>query len=594
VLLQKDGKMDKLLDILRKVEKPGRYIGEETNVVRKKRRDGRITVALAYPDVYEIGMSYLGLKILYHLINEMDDVLCERVFAPWPDMERELRAGGGRLFSLESKTEINKFDIFGFSLSYELTYTNVLNMLELSGIAVLSAERGDDEPLVIAGGSCCYNPEPMSRFIDVFFIGDAEDTLPEFIERYREIKEKPVGRKEKLAMMAGMGGIYIPALYEKKKNGRITIVEPLGPGIPRAVGKASVTDLNKAYYPTKQIVPLIKVVHERIMVEIMRGCPNRCRFCQASAVNRPLRIRSKDVIERLCWETYLNTGYDEISLLSLSSVNYPDIVSLVKTLNARFAGKGMGINIPSLRVDESFYELPEVISMIKKAGLTFAPETASPDVMSAIGKDIDYEVLKRSAGKAFSMGWDRLKLYFMVGFTQDPLSETGGIIGWCRSISSMRKEYGKKAAKISVSVNPFIPKPQTSLQWLGMADEKDLLEAKKRLMDGSSNNIDIKFHDIPRSLLEGCMARGDDSMGLVIHSAWKNGARMDGWSEFFDLAAWEKAFGENSMDLRREAAKVLSPDNPLPWGNIRTEISDETFREELRESGLYRSEGAEC
>ncbi|MBF0216499.1 MAG: TIGR03960 family B12-binding radical SAM protein [Candidatus Omnitrophica bacterium] len=584
--------MTDLLEIFKKVEKPGRYIGEETNIVRKKPRDGRITVALAYPDVYEIGMSYLGIKILYHLLNEIDDVSCERVFAPWPDIERELRSGGRRLFSLESKTDINKFDVLGFSLSYELTYTNVLNMLELSGITVLSAERGDEEPLVIAGGSCCYNPEPMSGFIDVFFIGDAEDTLPEFLEKYGAIRERPLGRKQKLAMLAGMAGIYMPALYQKKKIGKITIVEPLGLGIPKTVSKASVKDLNKAYYPTKQIVPFIKIVHERIMVEIMRGCPNRCRFCQASAVNRPLRIRSKDVIERLCWETYLNTGYDEISLLSLSSVNYPDIVTLVKVLNARFAGKGMGINIPSLRVDESFYELPEVISMIKKAGLTFAPETASPEVMSAIGKDIDYEVLKRSAGRAFSMGWDRLKLYFMVGFTQDPLKETTGIIGWCRSISSLRREYGKKAAKLSVSVNPFIPKPQTSLQWLGMAPEINLIEAKKHLVNGSSNNVEIKFHDIPRSLLEGCMARGDYSMGDVIHSAWKNGAKMDGWSEFFDLAAWERAFAENSMDMRREAGKTLSPDDPLPWGHIRTELSDESLREELRESGLYRRDGA--
>ncbi|MEA3489191.1 MAG: TIGR03960 family B12-binding radical SAM protein [Candidatus Omnitrophota bacterium] len=581
--------MNELKEILNKVQKPGRYVGEETNSVRKRFEKNRTTVLLAYPDTYEIGMSYLGMRILYHLLNERDDIICERVFAPWGDMEKELKRSGRKLFGLESKTDMDKFDIIGFSLSYELTYTNVLNMLFLGGVSVKAEERSEEEPLVIAGGACCYNPEPVSSFFDAFLIGDGEESLPGFIDAYRKAKRKSRDRKELLKSLAGLPGVYVPSLYKAEYAGKQFLgLRPREEGIPDVVERTIVEDFENAYYPMKQIVPLVKIVHDRTAVEIMRGCPHACRFCQATAVNRPVRIRSKGRVRDICRKTYEHTGNERIALLSLSSVNYPDLAGLVRELNEDFTGKGVGLSIPSLRVDESFYKLPEMISAIRKTGLTFAPESASKEIRDSIGKRINFQVLCKSASLAFQHGWRRLKLYFMVGFPGEPENEADRIIDLARDLSCIRKKASGGAADIKVSVNPFVPKPHTPFQWIGMKGTSELSRIKDNLNRGSTRKIKVEFHDLEQSLLEACLSRGDRRLSEIIFTAWKKGAKMDCWKDFFDFSIWEKAFEENGRDIRDYARKNYDPGSVLPWDHIKTGVDKGYLREELRASSLYK------
>ncbi|MFH1798999.1 MAG: TIGR03960 family B12-binding radical SAM protein [Candidatus Omnitrophota bacterium] len=579
--------MTSLKQLLDKVQKPGRYIGGETNSVSKRFSPNMVSVAMAYPDTYEVGMSYLGLIILYHLLNEYEDIACERVFMPAEDMTRELVNCGRKLFSLETKRDINKFDIVGFSLSYELTYTNVLSMLHLAGITVLSEDRKDEEPLIIAGGACCYNPEPMSAFIDVFIIGDAEEALVKFVQRYKSLKKTTRNRKNILRELSFLDGVYVPSFYVPAYSGRkFLALKPMDKDIPVIVKKNTVKDFENAYYPVKQIVPLIKIVHDRITVEIMRGCPNKCRFCQASAVNRPVRIRGLEKIVELCQDTYKYTGYERISLLSLSSVDYPRLPELMNRLNAAFRSKGVGISVPSLRIDESFYELPEIISSVRKTGLTFAPESASREIRKAIDKDLDFTVLCKSALIAFKHGWNKLKLYFMAGFPGEVEPQAEGIAELALELSSLKRTVSNGAAEIKISVNPFVPKPQTPFQWLGMKKKEELLKIKEALTSKSSRKINIEFHDLAQSMLEGALARGDREISRVIYSAWKNGATMDSWNDFFRMDIWQNAFKENGLDMEECACKRYDLRDTLPWSHIKTDVRDEFLKEGLKASGF--------
>lgn len=579
--------MKDLEQILTKVQKPGRYIGEETNIVRKGFSPDRTSVLLAYPDTYEVGMSYLGLKILYHLLNEIESVTCERAFMPWGDMEEELTSSGMKLFSLESKTPLNEFDIVGFSLSYELTYTNVLSMLKTGGITLESKERGEGEPLVIAGGACSYNPEPMAAFIDAFIIGDGEEALPRFIESYKLIKKSKPDRRSLLASLAKLKNVYVPSLYEAEySHGKFSRLKALTSEAPPQIEKAFVEDFENAYYPVKQIVPLVKIIHDRMVVEVMRGCPNRCRFCQASVINRPVRIRSRKRIRDLCKETYSFTGYERIGLLSLSSVNYPHLADLIKELNEDFKGKGVGLSVPSLRIDEAFYDLPKIISALRKTGLTFAPESASGKIREALGKNIDLAILEKSALCAFQNGWKRLKLYFMVGFPHEEEEDARRIVSLAREISELKKEVSKGAAEVKVSVNPFIPKPHTPFQWLGMRKVEDLSRMKEILLSSSSKKVHIEFHGLEQSLLEACLSRGDRRMSSVIYSAWKKGARLDSWGEFFDFSKWQDAFKENGIDMESYASRTYETGDELPWGHIASGAKKEFLIKEFEASGF--------
>ena len=577
--------MKDLKDILQNVQKPGRYTGGEINSIRKPFSTDAVKVAISYPDMYEIGMSYLGLKIIYHLLNDIDNVLCERVFMPAGDMIEELRARKMKLFSLESKKDLCDFDILGFSLSYELTYTNVLSIMDLGGLTVRSEERGEDEPLVIAGGVCSCNPEPMSEFVDAFLLGDGEELFPEFIEKFRALKKEGRLRKDILKELSGLGGVYVPALYSVKDTGHSDLTpRPVSADIPAVVKSAKVMDLENAFYPVKQIVPYIKIVHDRIAVEIMRGCPNRCRFCQASAINRPVRIRSEKRITDICLESYRHTGMESIALLSLSSVDYPYLAPVAKAINRDLACKGVGLSIPSLRVDESFYELPEIFSVVRKAGLTFAPESADPAIVKAIAKDIDTGVLLKSVKAAFDKAWRSVKLYFMVGFPQSSETEEDGIVELSRKVSMLKGSRPKDAAEVRVSVNPFIPKPHTAFQWCGMKSREDLEKKRGKLLSSSNKKVKIVFHNVNQSILEGALARGDRRVSGAIYSAWKKGAVMDGWLEYFKYEVWEEAFKENGLCVEEMATRLFSVEDSLPWDHIDTGAGKDFLKKEFQAS----------
>jgi len=573
--------------ILNEVQKPARYTGGEINSVCKTFTKDRTSVVLAYPDTYEVGMSYLGLRILYHLLNEKDDILCERVFMPQMDMRERLRLAGEKLFSLESKTALAEFDIIGFSLSYELTYTNVLDILNAGGIPPVSSARGEEGPLVIAGGALCYNPEPMSRFIDIFIIGDGEEAFLKFIASYKELKKKKLNRKQIIRALAKAEGIYAPSLYEAEFSGnKFLRLKPLEPSVPETIKKVYVKTLEDAYYPVKQIVPFIRIVQDRISVEIMRGCPNKCRFCQAVNVTRPVRLRTPETIRRILRETYKNTGYESFSLLSLSSMNYPNLHRLVSAVKKDFEGEGIGISIPSVRIDESFYELPGIISSLRKTGLTFAMEAADPELRKSLGKEIDFEVLCKSALLAFRHGWQRLKLYFMVGFPGESKAEVENIAGIAKELSTLKRSVSSSAAEIRLSINPFVPKAHTPFQWLGMKKEESLRETKEKFRFYSQKKIKFEFHDLKQSILEGALARGDRKTSDVIHTAWRNGAVMDGSFECFNIKIWEEAFKENGSDLYESACKTYSLNDVLPWSHIKTGVDEEYLKSEFKASGF--------
>ncbi|MBF0252265.1 MAG: TIGR03960 family B12-binding radical SAM protein [Candidatus Omnitrophica bacterium] len=577
--------MTSLTELLKNVFKPGRYIGEETNISKKKFTQDKLNIVLGYPDIYEVGMSYLGFKILYHLLNEHEDIICERVFSPWPDMELELRKNNKKLFSLESKIDINKFDILGVSLSYELTYSNVLNLLDLSGIPVLSADRGEESPIVMAGGATSYNPEPMSMFIDVFFFGDAEEALPVLCEKILEFKNKKYSRKQKLEAISQLTGVYVPSMYIPQYDKNIFVgLKKINDKAPDKIFKNTISSLEKAYYPTKQIVSLIRTVHDRMSLEIMRGCPHACRFCQASSTSGPVRLRSVEKLVELAEKTYRSTGYSQISLLSLSSANYPHLKELIQSINRALGRFGVGLSIPSLRVTEAFYDMPELLSVVKKAGLTFAPETADIETQKNIGKYTDIEVLCKSARQAYKSGWTNIKLYFMVGLGGNIENETEGIWDWANKISMEKRSFSKKPGEIKLSINPFIPKPHTPFQWKGMADYQSICDVKKKLVARSSRRIYVEFNDIDKAVLEAALSRGERSVGNAIYTAWQRGAKMDSSSEYFNFAIWKKAFEDNGKDIFAQAVKSYSIDSILPWSHVNVNLNIDALKEEYLKS----------
>lgn len=458
------------------------------------------------------------------------------------------------------------------------------------GITVQADKRGEDEPIVIAGGACCFNPEPMSDFIDIFIIGEAEELILNFVQRYRELKKKALSRKDILQQLAKLEGVYVPSLYEAEySEERFKSLKPLVPGVPLEIKKAIVKDFENAYYPVKQIVPFIRIVHDRLTIEIMRGCPNKCRFCQARTINRPVRIRSIDKIREIAKKGYDETGYEQIALLSLSSVNYPEIAELISKLKNDFPSRIVSLSVPSLRIDEAFYSLPEMMSAIKKSGLTFAPETASDVLREALGKDIHMSVLCKSIRLAYEHGWRRVKLYFMVGFPGEKKEEVTGIVDLSRKMSVLRKDLYKAAADVKVSVNAFVPKAHTALQWVGMKSREDLFYIREALMQKNSRKIQISVTNIYQTELEAAIARGDRRLGKVIFSAWENGALMDGTIDHFKQDIWVDAFKEQGLSIEQFARADYALDDPLPWDHIISGVSKETLKKELLESGLYRT-----
>jgi len=569
--------MKNLDELLLTVQKPGRYAGGEWNSVVKEWTPDKVKFLLAFPDAYEIGMSNLGVKILYGILNGREDCLCERVFSPWPDFEGALRSNEIRLFSLESRRPLKDFDIIGFGLAYELGYTNVLNILDLGGVAKLSSERSDSEPLVIAGGPACFNPEPMTDFIDAFVIGEAEEVVCEIIEAYKKYKYAPraapdAGRKELLRRLAKIEGVYVPSLYkvEYNEDGTIGKFHPSEDGAPAAIKKRIVRDLDGAFYPARQIVPNIQIVHDRIPIEIMRGCKHACSFCQAAVIYRPCRERTKERVMELARETCRRTGYDEISLLSLSSVDHSRLREIVEGLNREFDGKAVSISVPSLRIEDALKDLPVLISKVKKSGLTFAPEAGSERLRRTMNKNIDVEKLFAALSETFRAGWRHVKLYFMIGLPGEEREDLLKMAELICKVSDARRLVDGHRAEVTVSINPFIPKPHTPLERSSM-DTADTLEEKKAFLKGSvrSRFIRLDFHDFNMSRLEAACARGDRRLGKVILEAWKRGARFDGWGEEFNPGLWADSFAAIGADPGFYADRKRGAEEILPWDFLR-------------------------
>jgi radical SAM family uncharacterized protein len=538
-------------ELLLSVRKPARYIGGEYNSIKKDWDSVDARFCLCCPDLYEIGMSNLGMKILYHILNRQENILCERCFTPWVDMEKAMRDNNVPLFSLESRMPLRAFDILGFSFSYELSYSNMLTMLDLSGIPFLARNRKSDKyPLVIAGGPCVVNPEPLSDFIDLFVIGDGEGPVIELVDAYNQYK---ADRPLMLDKMSQIEGIYIPSLHSSCRKIR-----------KRTAGK-----LQKEDFPVRPIVPYIETVHDRIAIEIMRGCPNNCHFCQARAIYGPVRIRDKSQVIELARDSYKNTGLDEVSLLSLSSSNYPGIEKLIKELTDIFLPLGVGISLPSLRIEDAVSGLPSLVSVIKKSGLTFAPEAGSDRMLRIINKEIEKEKLFSALTAAFSKGWRRIKLYFMIGLPGETDKDVEAIIEFAESIIALRKRVSRQGADIIVSVSSFIPKPHTYFERQSMAGVDELKRKQNILFNKSRphRSIKLKFNDAYTSMLEAVFSRGDKILSALLLQAWENGARFDAWQETFNHSIWQGAFSSCGIDPQHYL-KMRDEHENLPWNHI--------------------------
>ncbi len=559
--------------LLRRVAKPGRYTGGEWNSVVKDWDEVQIKVALAYPDVYEVGMSNLAIMILYDLLNKERDVLAERVYTPWVDMEEAMRAAGISLYSLETRHPLAHFDIIGFTLPYELNYTNVLNMLDLAHIPILASERDDAHPLVIGGGSCTYNPEPLADFFDLFVIGEGEEIVLELLDLYRESR---ADREELLNSAAEIEGIYVPSLYDVRyrEDGTIQTIRPTHRSAKPMVTKRIVGALPPA--PTRVVVPYVEAIHDRAMIEIQRGCTQGCRFCQAGMIYRPLRERSLDEIVTTADELLAATGYEELALVSLSSCNYSRIEELVRTLLDKHGPKHTSLSLPSLRMDSFSLKLAETFQGQRKTGLTFAPEAGSERLRRVINKAISDEDILRTAEAAFTSGWDRIKLYFMTGLPTETMEDVEAIASVAKQVHMIGRHERGKRAYVSVSVATFIPKPHTPFQWLPL-EEKSLLEQKHRLLRRliRGPGFKLSWNDPETSILETAISRGDRRLGQVLHEAWRRGARFDAWSEAFDANRWWAAFAAQGLDPTFYALRERSLDETLPWDHIDCGVSRE-------------------
>jgi len=572
-------------DILPHVEKPSRYLGTEHNAVHKDWERTAVRMALAFPDLYEIGMSHLGLSILYGLVNEREDSLLERVFAPAPDMEGELRRRGLPLFSLESYRPLRDFDLLGFTLQYELTYTNILNMLDLAGIPLLAAERGATDPLVIGGGPCAVNPEPLAPFFDAFVLGDGEEVLPEILAVVKEVKAGvrgqgvawPGGRREILRRLAALGGVYVPSLYRVRyyPDGRVAAVEPQDPYAPARIKRRVVADLDAAYFPARPLVPYMEVVHDRVMLEIMRGCTRGCRFCQAGIIYRPVRERSAELLQRQAADLLRATGHHEIALTSLSSADYTGIAGLARALVDAYGCLGIGISLPSLRADTFSVDLAKEIERVRKTGLTFAPEAGTQRLRNVINKGVTEEDLLAACRAAFGAGWRRVKLYFMIGLPTETQEDLDGLVELALKVLREGEGRGprRKSVEVAVSVSSFVPKPHTPFQWEPQDRVEVLQDKQAYLRRRLRRPIKYSWHNPLMSLLEAVLARGDRRLGAVILKAWQKGSKFDSWEEHFSWERWAAALAEVGLDASFYAHRRREPDEVLPWDHLDVGVS---------------------
>ena len=560
-------------EVLPLVARPGRYTGGERNVPKKDPADADLSLLLAFPDVYEIGMSHLGIRMLYDILNRRPDVIAERTFAPWTDMEEQMRAKGFPLFSIENHRAAREFDVIGFTLQYELHYTNILMMLDLAGVPLRAAERGEGDPLVIGGGPSVLNPEPVAAFFDAVVVGDGESAVLDIVDLVLESKREGASRSELLRRAAQLPGVYVPSLYEERREGGSyagTFPADNGGGgtAPSRVQRRAERSIDYAGHPSTPIVPVMETTHDRLSVEIMRGCTRGCRFCQPGMITRPVRPRPTEDVVRLVDEGLAASGYDEVSLVSLSTSDYDDLPALISCLNDRLFDRKVSISLPSLRVDKFGLELADAIGKVRRAGLTFAPEAGTQRLRDVVNKNETEKSILDTIDIAFSSGWNRVKLYFMIGLPTETEEDLEGIVDL---VSRVRVAAWKrrKGARINVSVSPFVPRAHTPFQW-ERQDAPEETRAKENFLRGrlrQERSVKLATRDPEVSFLEGVMSRGDRSLAAVIECAFRAGARFDGWTETFDFGRWRAAFDESGVDPAK-FLEARDPERPLPWDHI--------------------------
>ena len=580
-------------EILLTVEKPARYIGGEVNMQIKNPAEIDIRFCMCFPDVYEIGMSHLGIQILYDIFNRREDTYCERVYSPWVDLDKIMRERNIPLFALESQDPIKDFDFLGITLQYEMCYTNILQILELSQIPIYAKDRTEDDPIVIGGGPCSYNPEPIADFFDFFYIGEGETVYNQILDEYKECKKSGMTRKEYLERVAQIEGMYVPAFYDVKYkvDGTIERFEKNNSFAPDTVKKQVEMNLSETYYPTKPIVPFIKVTQDRVVLEIQRGCIRGCRFCQAGMIYRPTRGRSLEFLKNCVKEMLENTGHEEVSLSSLSSSDYSNLQELVYFLIEEYGPKGINIALPSLRIDAFAIDVMSKVQDVRKSSLTFAPEAGSQRLRDVINKGLTEEAILGGAMKAFQSGWTRVKLYFMLGLPTETEEDIEGIAiltdKIAREYYTIPKDQRNGKVSINTSSSFFVPKPFTPFQWSRMINGKEYLERQRFLkgkMKEQLNNKSIKYnwHEAELTELEGVLARGDRKISKAIYDAYKAGCLYDSWTEHFQYGKWMKAFEENGIDMEFYNCRERAEDEIFPWDFIDVGVTKQFLLREYK------------
>ncbi len=571
--------------LLPHVRTPAQYVGGELNSVRKDHRDVRGTLCLAFPDTYTIGMSHHGLQVLYTLMNRRDDWACERAFTPWVDMEAAMREHGVPLYSLETFTPLKQFDVIGLSLQYEICYSNVLTMLDLAQIPLRADERTIDEPLILAGGPCAQNPEPLASFVDVFVTGDGEPSLPAICDLWLELRDalapqrgsasaaaKREARAEALAQLAArLPFAYVPRFYEPEylADGRFATLNRTRAEVPETIEPATISDLESIPLPTAPVVPYVECVHDRIAIEIMRGCPWQCRFCQSTVIKRPLRFRKVETIVSAALESYRKTGFNEISLLSLSTSDYPEFETLIRRMRETFGPLGVSVSVPSLRVNEQLRSIAELLGTDRRSGLTLAPEVARDDMREQIRKKIKNDDLYEGCRRAFRNGFNRVKLYFLCGLPGERDADLDGIVEMAETIARIGKEEMGRYAKVTASVSNFVPKAHTPYQWNGMQTRDYFHHAHEHLWKRRRiRSVEIKCHPVETSLLEGVFSRGDRRVAEALELAWRRGARLDSWMERIQPRLWWQALADAQIDIEALLHRGYELTDRLPWDHL--------------------------
>ena len=579
-------------EILLKISQPARYIGGEVNMVKKDPSKVAVRFAMCFPDVYEIGMSHLGIQILYDMFNRRDDVYCERVYSPWMDLDPIMREQKIPLFAVESQDPIKKFDFLGITIQYEMCYTNILQVLELSQIPLHAEDRTEEDPIVIGGGPCTYNPEPIAPFFDLFYMGEGEVVYFDLIDRYKEIKARGGSRKEFLEQAAQIPGIYVPGFYDVtyKEDGTIEAMTPNNPHAPQTVSKQLVMDMSDTWYPEKPVVPYLRATQDRVVLEIMRGCIRGCRFCQAGMVYRPVRERSLEELKRLARTMLKSTGHEEISLSSLSSSDYTKLEGIVNFLIDEFDGKGVNVSLPSLRIDAFSLDVMSKVQDVKKSSLTFAPEAGSQRLRNVINKGLTEENILNGSAEAFKGGWNRVKLYFMLGLPTETVEDMQGIAELSEKVAevyydTVPKEQRHGKVQVTASTSFFVPKSFTPFQWAPMCTKEQFLERAsivnhrmKEMLNKKS--LRYNWHEADVTVLEGVLARGDRKVAAVIEEAYRQGAIYDSWSEYFNNDIWMKAFETCGVDIDFYTTRERSLDEVFPWDFIDAGVTKDFLKRE--------------